>query len=235
MGAVFFDAGNTLLYLDLGWIAERLRADGWEIEEEGLYYGQSVAAYEASRLALLKKYPKDSDRLVPYFRRVLELAGIPRDFTAEYAGVLIEEHLANILWRTVPEHVRETLEELVRRGYILGVISNTDGRLKSLLDNQNLSSYFTCIIDSTVVGVEKPSVEIFTSALDAAETDAERCVYVGDIYAIDILGAERAGMKGVLLDPLALHEDFDCTRIKRLRDILELLPPIDRPPMSIPG
>ena len=62
--------------LDLAWIAERLREDGLEVGEEALFRGQCLAAYEATHLALLKRYPTDSDRLVPYFTRVLELAGI---------------------------------------------------------------------------------------------------------------------------------------------------------------
>jgi hypothetical protein len=70
-----------------GCAADWLREDGWEMDDADLVYGQNVAAYEASRLALLKRYPTDADRLVPYFSRVLELAGIPVDFVREYASL----------------------------------------------------------------------------------------------------------------------------------------------------
>jgi FMN phosphatase YigB (HAD superfamily) len=231
---VFFDAGNTLLYLDLAWIARRLKNDGWEITEEGLFYGQCVAAYEATRMALLKKYPTDSDRLLPYFRRVLELAGIPRDFTGDCAGILAEEHRTSNLWHLAPEFVRDTLGQLERRGYMLGVVSNSDGRLKSLLDAADLTGFFTCIIDSAAVGAEKPCARIFQCALDAAETDPEKCVYVGDIYAIDMAGARAAGITGILIDPLSLHGEFDCLRIRKLPLLLNLLPPIECPPVMPP-
>ncbi|MHC4713698.1 MAG: HAD family hydrolase [Planctomycetota bacterium] len=227
--AVFFDAGNTLVYLDLAWIAERLREDGFEVGEEALFRGQCLAAYEATHLALLKRYPTDSDRLVPYFTRVLELAGIPDDFTSDCVNVLVAEHTAEILWRSVPEFVPATLSELKRRGYMLGVISNSDGRLKSLLDRHNLTSFFTCIVDSGIVGFEKPGVEIFQCALETAETDPEKCTYVGDIYAIDMVGAHSAGIEGVLIDPLGRHGDFDCIRIERLDALLGLLPPVETP------
>ena len=224
--AVFFDAGNTLTYLDVGWIARRLREDGWEMDEGALLYGQNMAAYEASRLALLKKYPTDADRLIPYFSRVLELAGLPRDFVHEYSGVLLEEHRANFLWRHVPDFVSPTLDELRKRGYITGVISNSDGRLKPLLDSTGLSGLLEFVIDSAVVGVEKPDPEIFRIAIRAAETDAHNCAYVGDIYAVDIEGARRAGVCGVLLDPMYLHAEFACAKIARLSDILSILPPL---------
>lgn len=224
--AVLFDAGNTLTYLDIEWIAEKLRFDGWEIDTAGLWYGQCVAAYEASRLALLKRYRTDSDRHIPYFCRVLELAGIPADFTADCARALVEEHRAKMLWRAVPPYVRETLVELARRGYTLGVISNTDGRLKALLDETGLTGHFRCVVDSTVAGVEKPDPAIFAIATKELGVEPHACVYVGDIYAVDIEGARRAGIRGVLLDPLHLHEEFACVRVAKLPDILPLLPRI---------
>jgi putative hydrolase of the HAD superfamily len=225
--AVFFDAGNTIAYLDVAWIAARLRQDGWEIDESAVVYGQNVAAYEASRIALLKRYPTDADRLIPYFSRILALAGIPADFTRDCAAILLEEHKANFLWRWVPDFVPATLRELGGRGYILGVVSNSDGRLKPLFDRTGLSPLFKCIIDSAVVGVEKPSPEIFHLAIEAAETEPERCLYVGDIYAVDIEGARRAGINGVLLDPMCLHDEFNCAKIAKLPDILGMLPPLE--------
>jgi len=224
--AVFFDAGNTLTYLDVAWIAERLCQDGWQIDQDAVTYGQNIAAYEASRLALLKRYPTDADRLTPYFSRVLELAGIPLDFARDYAGLLIEEHRTAFLWRWVPEYVLDTLTELQRRGYILGVISNSDGRLRQVLDRASLTRYFTCVIDSGVVGFEKPDPRIFHLAVEAAEAEPARCAYVGDIYAVDIEGARRAGLTGILLDPMHLHEEFACARIARLPDLLAMFPPL---------
>lgn len=224
--AVFFDAGNTLTYLDAAWIARRLRDDGWDMDEQAVVYGQNVAAYEASRMALLKKYPTDADRLIPYFSRILELAGIPGGFSRECAEMLLEEHKVNFLWRHIPEFILPTLKELRDRGYILGVVSNSDGRLRPVLDSGGLTQCFEFIIDSAVVGVEKPNPEIFNLATEAAETSARKCVYVGDIYAVDIEGARRAGITGVLLDPLSLHGEYDCVRIAKLPQLLALLPPL---------
>lgn len=223
--AVFFDAGNTLTYLDVAWISRRLRDDGWDMDERALTYGLNVTAYEASRMALLKRYPTDADRLVPYFCRILELAGLPADFTREYAAVLIEEHKANFLWRSVPGYVPGTLDELRDRGYMLGVVSNSDGRLKAVLDHCGLTSRFTCIVDSAIVGVEKPDPGIFRLAVDAVETEPGKCIYIGDIFAVDIEGARRAGITGVLLDPMGLHEEFNCVRIAKVPDLLDMLPP----------
>lgn len=233
--AVFFDAGNTLVHLDVDWIARRLRADGWEMDEEALLYAQWVVAYEMTRMALLKKYSTDADRLTPVFKRMLALAGIPADFLDECARILLEEHKARNLWRIVPQVVRDTLSQLRKRGYILGVISNIDGRLKSLLDSLDMSGHFRCIIDSAVVGIEKPDPGIFHKAVEAAETRVESCVYVGDIYAIDIEGARRAGMTGILIDPLLLHDEFDCPKIGKFNDLFSLLPPLPHGEAGLAG
>jgi len=222
---VFFDAGNTLLYLDLDWIAERLESDGWEVDADALFYGQCRAAYEASRLSLLKKYPSDADRFSPYFSRILELTGIPRYCIDDCVRILREEHERENLWRVVPEAVPETLGKLSGGGYALGVISNSDGRLGALLEKGGLSDYFGCVLDSAEVGVEKPDPEIFRRALQATSAKAASCVYVGDIYAVDIAGATRAGLTGVLLDPFDLHGEFDCLRVADVKELPALLSP----------
>ena len=52
----------------------------------------------------------------------------------------------------------------------------------------------------------------------------EAAVYVGDVYAIDVLGARAAGMESVLMDPLGRYDaPTDCPRIRTLGDLLKLL------------
>ncbi len=70
----------------------------------------------------------------------------------------------------------------------------------------------------------KPQPEIFHEALRQAGVQASEAIYVGDQYQIDVVGANKAGMKGVLLDRGDyLEETADCPRIQSLTQVVEHL------------
>jgi FMN phosphatase YigB (HAD superfamily) len=52
--------------------------------------------------------------------------------------------------------------------------------------------------------------------------EAERSLYVGDIYSIDAMGARDAGLVPVILDPTGAYGALDCTVIGRLSELLGL-------------
>ncbi len=54
-------------------------------------------------------------------------------------------------------------------------------------------------MDSAEVGLEKPDPRIFHAATERLGMAPGDCAYVGDIYEIDVVGAERAGMRPVLI------------------------------------
>ena len=104
-----------------------------------------------------------------------------------------------------------TLVELASRGYRLGIISNSDGTLGDHLRRIGMAQRFEMILDSSEVGVEKPHPEIFRMALErAGGVEARRTLYIGDVYAIDVLGAAGAGMQAMLFDPLG---QWDATAL----------------------
>lgn len=117
----------------------------------------------------------------------------------------------------------QVLEELKRLGFKLAVVSNADGRVERALHASGIGRFFATIIDSHVVGVEKPDARIFHLALEACGSTAAQSVYVGDIYEIDVRGARNAGMQALLLDPLDRYAAVDCVRIKSLADLPQLL------------
>ena len=116
------------------------------------------------------------------------------------------------------------LAALRARGYQLGVVSNADGRVPSTLADRGLAEHFATIIDSHLVGVEKPHPRNFQLALEACGATPAQALFVGDIYEIDVVGARNAGLSAVLLDPLGLYDSVDCQRIDRVARLLELLP-----------
>jgi putative hydrolase of the HAD superfamily len=91
---------------------------------------------------------------------------------------------------------RELLARLVQR-FRLGCISNNWGNTAGWCAQFEFAPLFETIIDSTVVGVSKPKPKIFHAALEAMGLPADVCVYVGDHFDCDIVGAHQVGMKTV--------------------------------------
>ena len=77
-------------------------------------------------------------------------------------------------------------------------------------------STFTAVIDSALVGHEKPDPRIFTCALERSGASPERTLHVGDLYHADVLGARAAGIHALLLDPFDDWSVDDCERLPDL-------------------
>lgn len=96
------------------------------------------------------------------------------------------------LFPGLPEVLR-----LCRERSRVGVISN--GRERSQLaklDVLGIARYArpaSCVI-SEAVGVSKPDPAIFRIACERLDAQPENCLYVGDAYAIDVVGALAANM-----------------------------------------
>jgi putative hydrolase of the HAD superfamily len=86
-----------------------------------------------------------------------------------------------------------------------------------------LRNYFEHVIDSGKVGYEKPAPQIFEAALHAMSVGPEQAVYVGDIYSIDYLGAQRVGMRAVLMDVAAVYAHRNLLRIESLGELDQLV------------
>jgi HAD superfamily hydrolase (TIGR01549 family) len=124
-----------------------------------------------------------------------------------------------------PEAGCQTLAELRARGYGLGLITNRSNveNFYTLLDRMELRSHFDLVLASGEIGVSKPEPGIFYTALDRMEAKAEQALYVGDNYWADVIGARRAGVTPVLLDPHRLFPEADCLVLANIDDLLTWL------------
>ncbi len=91
--------------------------------------------------------------------------------------------------------------ELHQRGYVLGVISNTISSTEtpSVLDEHDLTRFFSTVILSATFGKRKPDPELFIEAARRANVAPNRCAYVGDRPSRDVLGCKRAGFSLAIL------------------------------------
>ncbi|NJK90360.1 MAG: HAD-IA family hydrolase [Blastochloris sp.] len=103
------------------------------------------------------------------------------------------------IWKIFPE-VEGCLSELRQRGYRLGVLSNWDRRLRSILSGLELMDYFEDCVISSEVGVEKPHLGIFQIAMERFKIEASQAILVGDEPRFDEEGARSAGWGIRLVD-----------------------------------
>lgn len=234
--SVFFDAGNTLVFLDCDAIAELAaeygaRPDAAALREldfgvrHALDRGLLARVEGGGEIEQGTVSMGSQDLWSRFFRTLLERAGVAPEHSAEIAGRLRDHDRADPrgLWHRVEEDTEAVLAQLRRRGCRLGVISNSDGRLADKLREVGLAPYFEVVVDSAAVGVEKPDPRIFHLGLAALGTPAARSLYVGDIYAVDVLGARRAGMQAALFDGAGCYQGFEGPVLRRLADLLELV------------
>jgi putative hydrolase of the HAD superfamily len=86
-----------------------------------------------------------------------------------------------------------------------------------------LRPYFHFVLDSRLVGVEKPDPRIFQIALDQVGISPAEALYIGDLYSIDVVGSRAAGMHAILLDPAGLWDHVDCPKARDLSEAADLV------------
>jgi len=109
-----------------------------------------------------------------------------------------------------------------RNGTVVGVISNWDHTLHTVLKNLGIAEEFDFVIASLEFGFEKPDERIFAEALERAGADADASLHVGDDYNDDFVGATNAGWAALLIDR-SRPADFDTGRISSLTQVMELV------------
>jgi len=158
-------------------------------------------------------------------RHLLQAMDIEGDLDALAARLTAQFDDVDLTYH-VPDAVRCTLDGLRCRGYPLGLLTNRENvpRFYELLDTFDLRRHFDVALSSGEVGQAKPNPAFFTAALERFGAAAGRCLYVGDNYWADVVGAERAGLQPILLDPLGLFPEAECLILERIEDLLEWLP-----------
>ena len=91
------------------------------------------------------------------------------------------------------------LLERAHARYRLGIVSNFYGNLAVVLKKAGLLPFLDVVVDSNLVGTQKPDLEIFRCALEKLELVAQQVVFVGDSYERDIVPSKQLGMKTVWL------------------------------------
>lgn len=216
---LFFDAGGTLVFL-------RYEVFRREAARHGLVLDADAFQSALARLG----YKHDLERLkgLPqqeifgrrhFFRVILEELGVPPEEAESIKDAVMAVNAGRNIWSDSRPWVADTLGQLRSSGYGMSIISNTDGRVKEQLQDGGVAEFFDAIFDSKLIGLAKPDPKFFSHCCDALRLNPRECLYIGDSLAIDVRGANLAGMPAVLVDDEDLYAEWGCLRI---RSVLEL-------------
>ena len=225
--AVFFDLYQTLICYDPPQeesLAKVLSELGIEITPEALrrpvVAADEFIYQENSRLPISKRSDEEKKSLfAQYQAMLLKEAGI--EPTSELIGSILSKMQQIKFNRVLFDDVLPALTELKKRGLILGLISNVDSDITPLFDKLGLSPLLQVVITSQDMGYFKPQPEIFKEAAKQASIQVSEAMYIGDQYQIDVLGAKKAGMQGVLLDRNGYFEEV--TRELKIQNLYQLV------------
>jgi putative hydrolase of the HAD superfamily len=217
--AVICDAGGTLIRVDFEWIARDLEQLGFTTDAAALRLAEIAGRRAPAIAAALPDAPQPRGDQRAYWGGTLEAAGVPEALRAEAIDRLIAREKDRGLWIRPMEGAREALDALAAMGLRLGVVSNSDGRAAFHLENADMRRGVEFVVDSHLVGIEKPDPAIFRVALGRLGTLPERTLFVGDIRSIDEEGARAAEMPFVLLDPYGDYAAPDSPRIAGMHEL----------------
>jgi putative hydrolase of the HAD superfamily len=222
--AVLFDAGNTLMRMNYRAIAGHL---------EGRGHAVLVDAIEEAELRARVRLDADLARGVStegrtaqdlYLAYLLEGLGITDAGEVEAAADFRRSYNAPAgLFNVADPEALAAIRKVKAAGLVAGVVSNSNGSARALLDGAGLGDALDFIIDSAVVGVEKPDPKIFHLGLERAGVAAHEAVYIGDLYSVDVLGSRAAGLGAILLDPRGFWGPRDCDTARNLAEATALV------------
>jgi putative hydrolase of the HAD superfamily len=225
--AVLLDAGGVLLLPDPAELRRVLAPLGKTPDDETCRRAHYACMREVDRLG-------GPDW--PVVDRVLARVAGVAESRLDRAVSLVEEVYLRLPWVPVPD-AAETLLHLQSAGYPLAVVSNATGTMeKQLADHQictadgGSAAQVAVVVDSDVVGVEKPDPAIFGIALEALGLPPDDCIYVGDTVHFDVNGARAAGLRPVHLDPYRWCPDADHAHVSSLAELARALIPMPSPP-----
>jgi FMN phosphatase YigB (HAD superfamily) len=230
--AIFLDVGNTLRIVikDEAFMAvarqQLVELTGSQMPADAFF------EMLEGRYQILRKRAKE--QLIEASEKEMWTKWMLPDFPVERIAPLSGK--LTRLWRDCDGHripredVKETVIELSRRGYLLGIIANTitETEIPDYLEEYGLTDYFKTVVLSSKVGIRKPNPEIYWEAARRIGVEPAKCVYVGDNPVRDVEGTRLAGYGMFILffEPATLAKEPPTGEVKpdhTIREIKELL------------
>lgn len=218
--AVFFDRDGTLTYFNPEkntWRDNIIQL--WSGKKFELSYDKMMALFKLAangKKPWYKNVEEEKEHFKKYYYHMLAGEGVTENLE-EKAELLFTE-----LWcnndRLPFYDATEVLAYFRKKGYKMGVISDTSPSLELTLQQLGLADYFTSFTASSLVGAGKPSPVIFNAALRAQGVTAEESLFVDDCKE-EADGAREQGFTSFFLDRSG--ENKEKWTISSLKQIVE--------------
>jgi HAD superfamily hydrolase (TIGR01549 family) len=238
--AILFDIGGTLRRTTPSTHADKIKKVGQILDLIGA--NQPVEEFSQALTERDRAYRLWANRmLLELNERELWTRWMLPDWPADQ--ISIQAIQLNQLWRQatgkrdpLPE-AKDVIVELFRRGYRLGVVSNTTSSTETpqLFHKLEISGLFETVVLSCQFGRRKGDPAIMLEAVTRMDIPPECCAYVGDHPARDVVAARGAGISQTVI----LRDPFDPQKLQlsdpdlmpdhiidNLKDLLALYPPL---------
>jgi FMN phosphatase YigB (HAD superfamily) len=235
--AIFLDVGNTL----------RIVVEDPDFQQQAKNQIMALIQSKESPEAFFEKvearwlvYRKQSKKsLLEASEHELWTTWLLPDYPVE----IVAPHISKLtrMWRDrdgrrVPrEDAKETIIELHRRGYLLGIIANTitETEIPDWMIADGVTRYFKTVILSSKVRVRKPDPAIYWLAARLIGVEPEKCAYLGDNPIRDVEGTRAAGYGMMILfeEPATIAKEPQTGDykpdyiIKTTKELLDIFPP----------
>ncbi len=156
-----------------------------------------------------------------YNGKILRKMGLSEDLE-KLADIISDEWWDNADLELYPE-VKGTLLMLRRQGLKLGIVTNGFRKdVDDIFSRVGLTDQFDAAVGVDDVGKPKPEKKIFLYALEKLSINPLEALFVGDNLELDYKGAERSGLKPLLIDRNNKARD-DVRKIYNLKEVTQFL------------
>ena len=220
---LLIDVGGVLLLPDPAVLADVL--SGWSVELDT--EGYDARSYYLGAAALDAAIGVGADWRKSGYGTHLTSLGLPPEYESDAVDALL---VRTGFWTRPIASSVSGLGVLVEAQIPVGIVSNADGTVEEQLRTSGICQLgpgeltaVDAIIDSGVIGLEKPDARIFHRGAEAIGCEHERCIYVGDLIYFDVAGAWGAGLWPIHFDPFHVcpHRGSH-DHVKELADVLDL-------------
>ena len=208
---IFFDAGNIL----------------YQKPRKGIHMRRFIARHHLHAVANIKEEKRKLKDMAfhgsidryDFYERVIRLYGVtdPEILTEGVNAMLLDATTVEII-----DGVAETLKALKKKGFILGIISDTATPIQvklSWFDKGGFGDVFDSFISSKEIGTRKPDSLIYEEAYRKVGLSREESVFVGH-KASELSGARKAGMATIAFNyDKNARADFYIQKFSELLDV----------------
>lgn len=204
---IIFDLDGVIVFTD------RFHYEAWKkmADGMGIYFDETIN----NRLRGVSRMESLSIILEKYHGE--ELSPEEKKELADQKNKDYRKLLKTMTPEDVSKEVRETLEELRKRGYKLAIGSSSQNA-KMILEQADLIDAFDEISDGNNIVNSKPDPEVFLKAAQYLGLEPEECAVVEDAY-VGIDAAKAGKMTAIAVGDAVSYSKSDI----RLQKFVELL------------